>query len=82
MQLLAQLTGPLQGVRASAATQPRQSGGSRRFDQTSQFNKQHQVPVGDQCFDWLVKRPLVQGVDQIERGMTATPIEYVRAVAS
>src|SRR5580698_9928010 len=80
MQLLAQLTGPRQRVRALAPTQLRQSGGSRRFDQSGQFNEHHQVSVGYQSFDWPVEGPLVQGVDQVERGMTATPIEFVHAV--
>ena len=78
MQLLTQTTGPLQCVQALAPSELLQSGGSRRFDQTGQFNERHQVSVCDQRFNWLVERPLVQGIDQIERRMTATPIEYVR----
>jgi drug/metabolite transporter (DMT)-like permease len=81
MQLLAQLTGPLQGVRTLAPTEPRQSGGSRRFNQTGEFNKHYQVSVCDQRFNRLVEGPLVQGIDQIERRMTATPIEHIRPVA-
>ena len=81
MKMLAQLTGTLEHACAGGSGARSQGRGQRRLDQPRQLGEAHEVAIGSQVLDRLIEGALVQRVDEIERGMAATPFERVATIA-
>src|SRR5690349_20084855 len=79
--MLPQVAGPLDDARACRSGNGLQRSSHCRLDEPRQLGEAHKVTVGGQVLDRLLKRPLIQRVDEIQRGMASTPLERVGTIA-
>src|SRR5262245_60390268 len=81
MQMLAQLPGLVGNARTCGVRELAQAPGKGWLDRRFQLSKPDEVGIGGQVLNRLWKGTLIQGVDEIERGMPSTPVERSSTVS-